>query len=235
MTLAPLSSACESTLFNLSGLLSLVQGLAGAMGQTCNFTVYCLAERAAYAHAGDELLAVQANLPRQIQTILDDNPDPGQSPYLYRTNYPDGQSVNHTVVFVYNSEGKLWGCCDCAVNISPLLQCRASIDLLLERAGALPGPACESAAGQERETLRAEMTVLGSNGFTVEKLGALIADCLNDTGVAPAQMTNYDRMRVVERLEQTAAFSIKGAVEAVATALGVTRYTIYYYLKKLRR
>lgn len=41
------------------------------------------------------------------------------------------------------------------------------------------------------------------------------------------------RLRVVSELHAMGVFKIKGSVNEVAKALGVTRYTIYNYLDKL--
>jgi len=50
------------------------------------------------------------------------------------------------------------------------------------------------------------------------------------TGISP---TGKNR-RVVSKLEERGIFEIKGAVELVATELGVTKHTIYKYLREMR-
>jgi len=50
------------------------------------------------------------------------------------------------------------------------------------------------------------------------------------TGVSPTEKNR----RVVFNLEQHGIFDIKGSVELVARELGVTKYTIYKYLREIR-
>ncbi|MFZ3111301.1 MAG: helix-turn-helix domain-containing protein, partial [Rectinemataceae bacterium] len=50
------------------------------------------------------------------------------------------------------------------------------------------------------------------------------------TGVSPTEKNR----RVVANLEQRSIFGIKGSVELVAGELGVTKHTIYKYLRELR-
>nr|WP_315988792.1 helix-turn-helix domain-containing protein [Desulforamulus aquiferis] len=43
-----------------------------------------------------------------------------------------------------------------------------------------------------------------------------------------------DKIRFVAALEQRGAFLIKGSVDYIATVLGVSKYTVYNYLQKIR-
>jgi predicted transcriptional regulator YheO len=47
-------------------------------------------------------------------------------------------------------------------------------------------------------------------------------------------MSKQEKIQFVELLESHGAFLLKGAVEYVAKSLGVTKYTIYNYLKEVR-
>ena len=51
----------------------------------------------------------------------------------------------------------------------------------------------------------------------------------------PAQLSGFERMKVVERLAERGAFQIKGTVSEVAIALGTSESTVYRYLKKVSR
>lgn len=46
-------------------------------------------------------------------------------------------------------------------------------------------------------------------------------------------MEKEDKLKVIKFLEQKGAFTIKGAVERIADYLGVSRYTVYNYLKEI--
>jgi len=69
-------------------------------------------------------------------------------------------------------------------------------------------------------------------------VGELVAQAVADeleaisriTGVSPTEKNR----RVVSNLEQRSVFDIKGSVELVAGELGVTKHTIYKYLREMR-
>lgn len=68
-----------------------------------------------------------------------------------------------------------------------------------------------------------------------ELVGQAVADELEAishiTGVSPTEKNR----RIVSNLEQHGVFGIKGSVELVAGELGVTKHTIYKYLREMRK
>ena len=48
-------------------------------------------------------------------------------------------------------------------------------------------------------------------------------------------MSRDEKMEVVKRLEERGAFLVKRSAEQVAEALDLSRYTIFSYLKEIRR
>jgi predicted transcriptional regulator YheO len=50
----------------------------------------------------------------------------------------------------------------------------------------------------------------------------------------PAMMDRDEKKQIVRKLDKSGVFSIKGAVLYLAKVLGVSRYTIYSYLKEVR-
>ena len=57
---------------------------------------------------------------------------------------------------------------------------------------------------------------------------------LEEIGKRPASMTTEEKTQLVRILERKGAFQIRGVVNQVAVRLGVTNFTIYNYLKKIR-
>ncbi len=55
-----------------------------------------------------------------------------------------------------------------------------------------------------------------------------------EIGKRPASMNTEEKIRLVKILETKGAFQIKGMVGQVALRLGVSNFTIYNYLKKIR-
>ena len=69
-----------------------------------------------------------------------------------------------------------------------------------------------------------------STGETIE---ALFEQAVVQMGKQPATMTTDEKTALVEILENHGAFQFKGAVEHIALLIGVSKYTIYNYLKKI--
>ena len=74
-------------------------------------------------------------------------------------------------------------------------------------------------------------TFARSSDETVE---ALMHHAATEIGKHPSTMNIEERGRFVTILEENGIFQFKGAVEQVARMMGVTRFTIYNYLKKIR-
>lgn len=74
-------------------------------------------------------------------------------------------------------------------------------------------------------------TFAHSTGETVE---ALLHQAAIEIGRHPSTLNAEERSRFVAILEEHRIFQFKGAVEQVARMLGVTRYTVYNYLKRVR-
>lgn len=59
-------------------------------------------------------------------------------------------------------------------------------------------------------------------------------DCIDMIGIPAAFMKKDDKLKLVGMLEQKAAFTIRGSVPQIAEKLGISRYTIYNYLREVR-
>jgi predicted transcriptional regulator YheO len=67
-----------------------------------------------------------------------------------------------------------------------------------------------------------------------DTVDALFEQAVSGIGKQPATMSSDEKMRVVNALERDGTFRIKGAVNQVALKLGISNYTVYNYLKKIR-
>ncbi len=66
-------------------------------------------------------------------------------------------------------------------------------------------------------------------------VAGMITKILNEMGKTPGVMNREEKMEVVKRLEERGAFLVKRSAEQVAEALDLSRYTIFSYLKEIRR
>lgn len=65
-------------------------------------------------------------------------------------------------------------------------------------------------------------------------LSEILHESLGKMPVPAALASKEERFRVVSQLEERGAFLVRGAVKRVAKELGVSRFTIYSYLDKIR-
>ena len=74
-------------------------------------------------------------------------------------------------------------------------------------------------------------TIAHSIGETVE---ALFHNATKEIGKHPTTMNGDEKKRLIASLDSDGLFQFKGAVEYVARKMGITRFTVYNYLKRVR-
>ncbi len=67
-----------------------------------------------------------------------------------------------------------------------------------------------------------------------ETIEALFEQAVVTIGKQPSTMSTQEKTHLVKHLEDHGVFNLKGAVEKIAAMTGVTKFTIYNYLKKIR-
>ena len=77
-----------------------------------------------------------------------------------------------------------------------------------------------------------EVKELIQESSTNEFIDGIMEQAIAGMGKQPAFMCRKERIDAVRMLERYGAFRLKGSVEYVASILGVTRFTIYNYLKE---
>jgi hypothetical protein len=65
-----------------------------------------------------------------------------------------------------------------------------------------------------------------------DSLEHILADLRRRHGRALSELERKDKQTVVRILEERGAFSVRHGVETVASALGVSRFTVYNYLNR---
>lgn len=142
--------------------------------------------------------------------------DKGEDVYGYQTKFQDKAVVSSTVC-VKDDNNAIIGFVCINFDISKLIAARDTLEGYgLQHSMLFEDP---------RESLLADLTVA-----TVE---STINDVLAEMKKDPRIMRVKERLSFIKRLDDHRVFSMKGAVVEVAQALGVSRYTIYNYMKKL--
>ncbi|MEV7771213.1 helix-turn-helix domain-containing protein [Kitasatospora sp. NPDC086791] len=109
----------------------------------------------------------------------------------------------------------------------------AAVKPLLDAVGATPVPLGEARAEDivlEWEGAPALAVRLPHLGSALDRLLAEMARQFD--GRPLAELDRVEKQRVVALLEERGAFTVRHGVETVASALGVSRFTVYNYLNR---
>ncbi len=137
---------------------------------------------------------------------------------IYRSSTADGRPLRSVTVVVRNGQKPIGMLC---VNFDLSIPVHEMVQLIATTAGtALDGDREES---PEHYMMSAEDLVTRSLDLAIQKATA-------QRGVSP-QTKNRT---IVAELHSQGIFDVKGAVEMVSNELGVSRFTVYNYLRDLR-
>lgn len=152
-----------------------------------------------------------------LMKMLKQNSGKAEDMHNYKTTTTDGRSLKSTTTFVRDSTGKpLAAFC---INLDTTDFFNASKALM---------PFINT---QESDHQLSTETFAHSAGETVE---ALFVHAVEEIGKHPATMNVDEKTQLTRQLEENGTFLLKGAVEQVAQMMGVTKFTVYNYLKKVR-
>lgn len=131
----------------------------------------------------------------------------------YKTQSSKGIIMKSSTVFIRDSEDNVIGALCMNYDISLLMQFDREIE----------------------DFISFEETKSENFYSTVQDVIQNMVDhVLREFKMAPAGMTLEDKIECVRLLEEKGAFLIKGSTEYLASVLGVSKFTIYNYLQKIR-
>lgn len=206
----------------LQALLPVVRGLAQMFGPDCEVVLHDVG-RLPHSIVAIENGGVSGRTLGDVPTdrMLRNlrNPDESQDVRLYVSSH-EGKILKSLAVTLRDEDGEPYGLLGLNYDVSEVVQAqRVLADFTA--IGRLGGGAPESGevfAGDIRDVV-----------------AAMVTQTLGEIGKTPTAMTREEKMEVVKRLEERGAFLVKRSAEQVAEALDLSRYTIFAYLKEIRR
>ena len=208
----------------LRSYVAVAQGLATMLGPDCEVVLHDLG---AMPHS---IVAIEnghvtgrregdAPTDQMLHSLrnADDTPDVR----LYTTS-TDGRVLRSLAVTLRDDEGRPIGVLGVNLDISDIVRAERALSSLV-------GSADTALGGDVPDTEE----LFG--GDIRDVLAGMIAGILADMRKTPATMTRDEKMEVVARLEERGAFLVKRSAEQVAEALDLSRFTIFSYLKEIRR
>lgn len=136
----------------------------------------------------------------------------------YRTQSSKGQVMKSTTVFLRDEEGQIIGALCTNYDISFLMEMNSEIEQFID-------------FQEENNEKQISETFFNSVHDIIHDMVDQVIRPLNK---APLKMTMEEKVDCVSELNKKGLFLIKGATEYVAHVLGVSKFTVYNYLNKVR-
>jgi predicted transcriptional regulator YheO len=207
----------------MQALLPIVQGLAEMFGSDCEVVLHdvgLLPHSIVAIENGALTGRTVGDVPtdRMLRNLR--NPDETQDVRLYITSH-DGKILKSLAITLRDADGKPYGLLGLNYDISEIVQAQRTLANItaVDHSGVGGAPETDEIfAGDIRDVV-----------------SGMVTKILGEMGRTPGAMTREEKMEVVKRLEERGAFLVKRSAEQVAEALDLSRYTIFSYLKEIRR
>ncbi len=160
---------------------------------------------------------VGAPLTDLVLGVLRQDGDGAEDMPSYRNTTKDGKILKSSTTFIRNSEGSIIGAFCVNFDITDML----GFSSFIEELTIMPEPSKESR----------QETFTSSINATIE---SYLEKAIRKIGKSPQAMSRQERIRLISQLEEKGAFLIKGAVEFIAQGMGLSKFTVYTYLKETR-
>jgi predicted transcriptional regulator YheO len=135
----------------------------------------------------------------------------------YKTTTSDGRVLKSTTVFVRDSDGDVVAAFCINFDMTDFLNTAQALEVLTTTTNAFSGP-------EKVETFAMSIA---------ETIEALFQQAVAKIGKQSAYMSMEEKIELVKELETSGVFQIRGGVDQVALLLGISKYTVYNYLKKI--
>lgn len=133
----------------------------------------------------------------------------------YSVQLPDGRRIKSSIIFIKNQVGQAVGCLGINYDLTEMEMVMSTISSFSRT---------DDTNEEKRETFASTIQ---------EIIEAMIKEAKESVGRTVPYMSKEDKVDVIHYLDKKGAFLVKGAVDLVAQNLGVSRYTIYNYIKEI--
>lgn len=204
----------------LQNLRQLADGVVAMFGRNCEVCVHDLdrLDRSLVYLCGN----VTGRKPGAPATdlllrILRREKETGKNMWSYSTISGDGRSLKSTTTLFRDHQGKPVAAFCINLDTTDFYNACQTLMPFIPQENNSPVPDMETFTQSMEETVE-----------------SLFRRGVEEIGHHPATMSVEEKTMLIQHLEDNGTFQLKGSVDQVASLMGVTRYTVYNYLKKIR-
>lgn len=204
----------------LQNLQRMADAVVAMFGRNCEACVHDLTELpSSLVYIRGEVTRRRAGAPATdlLIKMINRNSGMGDDTYNYKTTTADGKSLKSTTTLFRDTKGKPVAAFCINFDTTEFYNASQALTPFINLPENSSAPSVE--------------TFAHSAGETVE---AFLHHAATEIGKHPSTMNIDERCQAITILEENNIFQFKGAVEQVARRMGVTRFTVYNYLKKIR-
>jgi predicted transcriptional regulator YheO len=209
---------------NLEFLKRLAKGIVAIFGKRCEVVIHDFTDiSSSLVHIEGDISqrSVGAPITDFAYKLVSDFGNDAPDRLGYRNTLDNGKVIKCSTMFVRDDEGTIEGCIGINFDVSDFVFL--------------------SKAFFEFDALKTAVNGNGSDhpkehfakNFP-ETMESIIDGMLADYRKVPTMMNREEKKQFVHKLDKSGVFNIKGAVNYLAKVLGVSRYTVYSYLKEVR-
>ncbi|GAB6158982.1 helix-turn-helix transcriptional regulator [Desulfotomaculum varum] len=203
-----------------TNLIRIADTIAQTFGKNCEVAVHDLSnlDKSLIYIAGDITHRKPgAPITDLVVKVLHQEGDRARDMVCYKSITKEGRILKSSTTFIRNGAGKIIGALCINFDITDFQHMQATVGDLISLT--------YQGEEEKKETFASSVH---------ETIDVMVAQATEIVGKPPATMSMEEKIKFVATLEQKGAFLIKGAVDYIATVLGVSKYTVYNYLQKVR-
>ncbi len=207
--------------FLIESLKQIADGITNTFGSNCEVAIHDL------KNVTHSLVYITGNVTnRQLGSPVTDavikeivnHGNEAKDKYAFKTITDDGREIKSSTIFIRNEQGEVIAAFCINFDVTDYLNALQALEMF---AGIKP----------DKESKPISEKLAFSVDNTIE---TLFEEAVKEVGKRPATMTTDEKINLVRLLERKGIFQIKGVINQVALQLGVTNFTVYNYLKKIR-
>ncbi|AEE14885.1 YheO-like domain-containing protein [Thermodesulfobium narugense DSM 14796] len=199
-------------------LINIADSICEMFGKNCEVAVHDLRtpERSLIHIAGD-ITHRQTGAPITdlVLKVLKKSKDKAKDMVGYKSVTKDGRILRSTTSFIRDKKGKIIGAFCVNFDVTEFIGTYNVFKDLLEKGSEY----------DKNETFAKNLN---------ETIETLTQEAILFFGKQPSSFSPEEKIKFVSYLDEKGAFLIKGSVEYVASILGLSKFTVYSYLQKVR-